>query len=50
MELVVGQLSLQKLKSDKIGQELQFLIREEKRKRKRKRKVHINRVRISYFV
>lgn len=38
MELEVGRLNLQKQKSEKIVQELQFLIREEKRKRKKERK------------
>ena len=38
MELEVGRLNLQKQKSEKIVQELQFIIKEEKRKRKKERK------------
>lgn len=38
MELEVGRLKLQKQKSDKFVQEMQFVIREEKRKRKKERK------------
>lgn len=38
MHLEVGKLNLQRQNSEKIVQELQFLIREEKRKRKKERK------------
>ena len=38
MELEIGRLKLQKQKSDKLVQELQFLIKEERRKRKKERK------------
>ncbi len=46
MELEVGRLKNQKIKSDKLVNELKFMNSEEKRKRKRKQRI---KVRCSYL-